>query len=108
MIKEPGDCKDMEDAGLIQRGQLPRPHQLIIARCNIGPELPDLCNLFREAGISGFFFFFFGAVLGLHCWARASSSCGERGLLNHGVQASHCDGFSFRTAPASVVVTLVL
>ena len=68
MIKEPGDCKDMEDAGLIQRGQLPRPHQLIIARCNIGPELPDLCNLFREAGISGFFFFFFfWAVRGLSC-----------------------------------------
>ena len=62
MIKEPGDCKDMEDAGLIQRGQPPRPHQLIIARCNIGPELPDLCNLFREAGISGFFFFFLGCA----------------------------------------------
>ena len=35
MIKEPGDCKDVEDAGFIQRGQLPLPHQLIIARCNV-------------------------------------------------------------------------
>ena len=57
MIKEPGDCKDVEDAGLIQRGQHPLPPPpLIIARCNVGSELPDLCNLFREAGISGFFF----------------------------------------------------
>ena len=66
MIKEPGDCKDVEDAGFIQRGQLPLPHQLIIARCKVGPELPALCNLFREAGISGFFFFFL-AMLGLSC-----------------------------------------
>ena len=70
MIKEPGDCKDVEDAGFIQRGQLPLPHQLIIARCNVGPELPALCNLFREAGISGFFFFFFWL-----CWVLAAA-CG--------------------------------
>ena len=62
MIKEPGDCKDVEDAGLIQRGQHPLPPSLIIARCNVGPELPDLCNLFREARMSGFFFFFSGCA----------------------------------------------
>ena len=27
------------------------------------------------------FFFFFLALLGLRCWARAFSSCGEQGLL---------------------------
>ena len=67
MIYEPGDRKDVEDAGLIQRGQLPLPPQLIIARCNVGPELPDLCNLFREAGISGFFFFFW------LCWVLVAA-----------------------------------
>ena len=41
------------------------------------------------------FIYLFLAVLGLRCCARASSSCGERGLLFPcGVQASHCGGFS--------------
>ena len=48
-----------------------------------------------------FFFFFliyfiylFLSALGLLCCARAFSSCGERGLLGYGAQASHCRGFS--------------
>ena len=37
----------------------------------------------------------FLAALGLHCSARAFSSCGERGAtLRCGAQASHCSGFS--------------
>ena len=35
------------------------------------------------------------AVLGLRCYTRAFSSCGERGAtLPCGVRASHCGGFS--------------
>ena len=47
-----------------------------------------------------FFFFFLRcmylslAVLGLHCWAWAFSSCGEQGLLpSCSVWASYCRGF---------------
>ena len=43
----------------------------------------------------------FLAGLGLHCCARAFSSCGRRGLLcSCGSWASHCSGFSFCRAPA--------
>ena len=38
-------------------------------------------------------FFFFLAVLGLHCCTWAFSSCGERGLLCCNAQASHHGGF---------------
>ena len=54
----------------------------------------------ETTGASFFFFFFGGEVgrvagLGLCCCTRASSSCGEQGLLsNRGVWASHCSGFS--------------
>ena len=56
-------------------------------------------------------FFFFLAVLGLRCCARAFSSCGEQGAtLCCSAQASHCGGFSCCRAwalgtRASVVVT---
>ena len=45
-----------------------------------------MCHASTFSGMSplrNFFFFFnlFLAVLGLYCCARASSSCGERGLL---------------------------
>ena len=40
-------------------------------------------------------FFYFLAVLGLHCCTLAFSSCSEWGLLSCcNVQASHCSGFS--------------
>ena len=51
------------------------------------------------------------AALGLCCYARAFSSCGEQGsTLRCGAQASHCSGSSFCRAQAlcvqaSVVVT---
>ena len=54
--------------------------------------------------------FFFLAVLGLHCCARAFSSCGERGLLLvavHGlliVAAFSCCGAGALGPRASVVV----
>ena len=38
--------------------------------------------------------YLFLAALGLCCCTLAFSSCGERGLLLVGVQASHCGGFS--------------
>ena len=44
--------------------------------------------------------YLFLAVLGLHCWAWASSSCGEQGLLSCGAWASPCSGFSCRRAKA--------
>ena len=41
------------------------------------------------------FMYLFVAVLGLHCCARACSSCGEPGPPSScGVWASHCSGFS--------------
>ena len=41
------------------------------------------------------FIYLFMAALGLHCCARAFSSCGERGATLHcGARASHCGGFS--------------
>ena len=41
------------------------------------------------------FIYLFLAALGLHCYARAFSSCGQRGATPHcGVRASHCGGFS--------------
>ena len=44
------------------------------------------------------FIYLFLAVLGVHCYARAFSSCGERGLLFvGGAWASHCSGFSLRS-----------
>ena len=55
------------------------------------------------------FFNFFLAALGLRCCARASSSCGERGLLFVAVcgllivVASHCGARALGT-PVSVVV----
>ena len=66
--------------------------------------------------ISDFFFLIFIylfiyllAALGLRCCAQAFSSCGERGLLHCGAQASHCGGPSCCRAwalgaQASVVV----
>ena len=39
----------------------------------------DDSNVHLEKNV--FFFLYFLAVLGLHCCARAFSSCGERGLL---------------------------
>ena len=56
-----------------------------------------------------FYFILFLAVLGLHCCARAFSSCGERGLLFivvHGLRiavASRCGAWALG-AQASVVV----
>ena len=56
------------------------------------------------------FIYLFLAELGLHCWARAFSSCGERGLFFvavHGLLiavASLCFGPWARGARASVVV----
>ena len=35
----------------------------------------------------------FLAVLSLHCWAWAFSTCEEWGPLSWGAQASHCSGF---------------
>ena len=44
-------------------------------------------------------FFFFLALLGLHCCAWAFSSPGEQRLLSScSVQASHCGGFSYCVA----------
>ena len=41
------------------------------------------------------FIYLFLAALGLHCYTRALSSCGEWGLTSScGVWASHCSGFS--------------
>ena len=41
-------------------------------------------------------FFYFLAVLGLHCCTLAFSSCSEWGLGSYcNVQASHCGGFSY-------------
>ena len=55
-------------------------------------------------------YFILLAGLGRRCCARAFSSCGERGLLCCGAQASHCNGFTCWGARAlgawaSVVVT---
>ena len=42
-----------------------------------------------------YFYYLFLAVLGLHCWAWAFSSCGESGATLHcGAWASPCGGFS--------------
>lgn len=58
---------------------------------------PTLRSLGSRLGFVFFFFFLINlfeiyllAVQGLCCWARAFSNCGEQGLLNRGVPASHC------------------
>ena len=64
--------------------------------------------------LSSFFLSLFMAVLGLHCCAWASSSCGERGLLLDAVcrllvaVASLCCGAWALGTQASVVVALGL
>lgn len=75
---------------------------------------PTLRGLGSRLGF-GFVFFkinlfeiYLLAVQGLRCWARAFSSCGERGLLNRGVPASHCGGWPRCTLQASVAVALEL
>ena len=51
------------------------------------------------------------AALGLHCCARAFSSCGERGggaTLCFGAWASHCGGFSrYRAWPLGAWASVV-
>ena len=50
----------------------PHPHHLLLS---------DFLILSHLSKCEVIFFFFFLAVLGLFCWARAFSSCGEWGLL---------------------------
>ena len=50
----------------------PHPHHLLLS---------DFLILSHLSKCEVIFFFFFLAVLGLCCWARAFSSCGEWGLL---------------------------
>ena len=65
----------------------------------IYPHIPSLLRLPLILFIFIFkinlFIYLFLAVLGLHCCARAFSSCGEwEATLLCGAQASHCSGFS--------------
>ena len=73
------------------------------------PWLPYLKQAFLSATLHFLTFSFFlslfvyllSAVLGLHCWAQAFSSCRKPGLPSRSsTQTSHCGGFSCRGAPA--------
>jgi len=49
------------------------------------------------------------AVLGLHCFLWAFSSCGKQGLLSTcGAWASHCSGFSYYNVQALELVGSVV
>ena len=56
-------------------------------------------------------FILFLAVLGLHCYTRAFSSCSNRGwglLSICGAQASHCRGFSCRARALGMQASVIV
>ena len=55
--------------------------------------LSQMYNTSQEMFLLKYFIYLLLAVLGLHCFALAFSSCG-RVTLHHSAQASHCRGFS--------------
>ena len=60
-------------------------------QCVMGFYFTFIRNLFK------IFLYLFWAVLGPHCWAWTSSSCGEHRLLYRGSWASHCGSFSLES-----------